>query len=224
MSDRIITDFLHLIDTTHDFISTGFRKNHSEEMLVKKTDSLELISQEIAKCKKCRLCETRIKTVPGEGVSNPKVMIIGEAPGAQEDKTGIPFVGRAGQYMDKWMDAINLKRGKDLFIGNIVKCRPPNNRDPFPDEITACRGYLERQIRLLHPELILSVGRIAIQFLTGSTSGIGRLRGKMYEFNGIPVIPTYHPSGVLRNPGEYRKPVWEDLQKVKEFLDKNEIS
>ncbi len=216
MNNGIHNSFKELLDLAGDYLSEGFRRNHSDE-----SDSLTKIEEEIEGCKKCRLYETRTKCVPGKGVLNPEVMIIGEAPGADEDRSGIPFVGRAGQYMDKWMDAINLDRDKDLYIGNIVKCRPPQNRDPFPDEIEACKGYLERQIQLIKPKLILSVGRIASQFLTGSTLGIGRLRGRMYEYCGIPLIPTYHPSGVLRNPDSYRKPVWEDLKAVKKFLSEN---
>ena len=146
-------------------------------------------------------------------------MIIGEGPGAEEDKTGFPFVGRAGQYMDKWMDAISLVREKDLFLANVIKCRPPGNRDPLPEEISACLPFLERQIKLIKPDLILSVGRISSQVLTGSRDGIGRLRGKIYDYQGTALIPTYHPSGVLRNPDEYRKPVWEDLKRVKDFLN-----
>ncbi len=207
---------MELLNLAEDYLSEGFLRNHPEEI-----DTLTRIQEEIEDCKQCRLYETRTKCVPGKGVINPEVMIIGEAPGADEDRTGIPFVGRAGRYMDKWMDAINLDRDRDLFIGNIVKCRPPGNRDPFPDEIEACRGYLERQIQLIKPKLILSVGRIASQFLIGSTLGIGRLRGRMYHYRGIPLIPTYHPSGVLRNPESYRKPVWEDLKAVKKFLSEN---
>ncbi len=131
-------------------------------------------------------------------------------------------VGKAGRYMDKWMDAIGLKRDRDLFIGNIVKCRPPGNRDPFPDEIEACHPYLHRQIELIKPKLILSVGRISSQFLTKSSLGIGRLRGRIYNYMGIPLVPTYHPSGVLRNPSDYRKPVWEDLKTVRAFLQNTE--
>ena len=216
MDNSIHNNFLELLDLAGEYLSEGFRRNHPEE-----SDTLTRIQEEIEGCKKCRLYETRTKCVPGKGVLNPEVMIIGEAPGADEDRSGIPFVGKAGQYMDKWMDAINLDRDKDLFIGNIVKCRPPGNRDPFPDEIEACRGYLERQIQLIKPKLILSVGRIASQFLIGSTLGIGRLRGQMYHYRGIPLIPTYHPSGVLRNPESYRKPVWEDLKAVKKFLSEN---
>ena len=216
MDNSIHNSFLELLDLAEDYLSEGVKRDHSAGF-----DSLEGIQTEIEGCKKCRLYETRTKCVPGKGVLNPGVMIIGEAPGADEDRSGIPFVGKAGQYMDKWMDAINLDRDKDLFIGNIVKCRPPGNRDPFPDEIEACRGYLERQIQLIKPKLILSVGRIASQFLIGSTLGIGRLRGRMYHYRGIPLIPTYHPSGVLRNPESYRKPVWEDLKAVKQFLSEN---
>ncbi len=214
--------FNRLLDLSMDYLEDGVRREHREIEAgagIRKEDSLTTIEAEIAACSKCRLCENRNKTVPGKGVLNPKVMIIGEGPGAEEDKTGIPFVGRAGQYMDKWMDAIDLKRDKDLFIGNIVKCRPPGNRDPHPDEIEACRGYLERQIKILKPSLIMTVGRIAAQELIGSNSGIGRLRGRMYDYMGIPLIPTYHPSGVLRNPENYRKPVWEDLKAVRKFLD-----
>ncbi len=217
--------FMELLDLAEDYLASGIRQDHSEERdneLLERGDSLERISQEIEACQRCRLRETRTKCVPGKGVLHPKVMIIGEGPGAEEDRSGIPFVGRAGQYMDKWMDAIGLTRDRDLFIGNIVKCRPPGNRDPLPDEIEACRGYLERQIKIINPVLILSVGRIASQVLIGSTQGIGRLRGRMYEYRGIPLIPTYHPSGVLRNPGQYRKPVWEDLKLVKKFLSEHE--
>lgn len=218
----IVERFNRLLDLSTDYLEDGVRKDHhgieaKPEMSEK--DSLDRVESDIAACSRCRLCENRIKTVPGRGVLHPKVMIIGEGPGAQEDKTGIPFVGKAGQYMDKWMDAIDLRRDRDLFIGNIVKCRPPGNRDPHPDEIEACRGYLERQIRIIKPSLILTVGRIAAQVLIGSSNGIGRLRGRMYNYMGIPLIPTYHPSGVLRNPESYRKPVWEDLKAVRKFLD-----
>ncbi len=215
-----VTDrFKNLLDLAADYLEDGIRKDHHEQEIIEEADSLEKIEAEIAACRECRLCENRNKPVPGMGVLNPKVMIIGEGPGAEEDRTGIPFVGKAGQYMDKWMDAIELKRDRDLFIGNIVKCRPPGNRDPHPDEIKACRGFLDRQIKIIKPRLILTVGRIAAQVLTGSSNGIGRLRGRMYNYNGIPLIPTYHPSGVLRNPESYRKPVWEDLKTVRRFLD-----
>ncbi len=218
-NEKILADFCDVLNLTTDYLTTGNKSKHSEFEIL--SDSMEQIEKEIDLCTKCRLCETRTNTVPGRGPQNPRLMIIGEGPGAEEDKTGLPFVGRAGKYMDKWMDAIGLKREKDLFIGNIVKCRPPGNRDPLPEEMTACLPYLERQIKLLKPDLILSVGRISSQVLTGRSEGIGRLRGRTYDYKGTALIPTYHPSGVLRNPNEYRKPVWEDLKRVKAYLDEH---
>ena len=183
-------------------------------------DTLEKIAEEVASCRKCGLCETRNRVVPGAGSPNPKLLIIGEGPGGDEDRQGIPFVGAAGQYLDKWLNAINLDRYQDCFIGNIVKCRPPKNRDPEPDEIHACLGYLERQISLLQPQIILTLGRISGRILTGEESGIGRMRGRIYQYKGIPVIPTYHPSAVLRYPEKYKRAVWEDLKKLKAELNR----
>jgi DNA polymerase len=184
-------------------------------------DSMEKIAAEIFQCRKCRLGELRHKPVPGEGPANPKLIIIGEAPGAQEDATGKPFVGRAGQYLDKWLKAIDLDRERDVFIGNIIKCRPPNNRDPFPDETSACMPYQKRQLALMKPKAILTLGRISTHLLTGTVESIGKLHGKEFSFEGIPLIPTYHPSGVLRNPA-YRKPVWDDLRTLRRILDRGD--
>lgn len=216
-NEKILTDFWDVLNLTTDYLTAGNKSKHSQLKI--SSDSLEQIAEEVSLCTKCRLHETRNHTVPGRGTHGPSLMIIGEGPGAEEDKTGLPFVGRAGQYLDKWMDAIELSREQDLFIGNIVKCRPPGNRDPLPDEMAACLPFLERQIKLLKPCLILSVGRIASQVLTGNSAGIGKLRGKTYDYRGTALIPTYHPSGVLRNPDEYRKPVWEDLKRVRTHLD-----
>ena len=181
-------------------------------------DSLELIAAEVNACRRCGLGATRNKAVPGEGVVSPLLMVIGEGPGGDEDRSGRPFVGPAGRYLDKWLDAIGLNRQEHCFIGNVVKCRPPGNRDPHPDEAALCRLYLDRQIELLKPRAILTVGRISSQMLIDSSLGIGRLRGGSYTYRGIPLIPTYHPSGVLRNP-EYRAAVWEDLRRVKNLLE-----
>jgi len=185
------------------------------------SDTLEAIAAEVKACGKCRLGSERKNPVPGEGVLNPKVMIIGEAPGAQEDACGHPFVGRAGQYLDKWLHAIGLDRERDVFIGNIIKCRPPKNRDPLPDESAACMPYLKRQIALINPRVILTLGRISTHLLTGTTEGIGKLHGRVLQFEGVPLIPTYHPSGVLRNP-VYRQPVWDDLRKLKRTIEARE--
>lgn len=181
--------------------------------------TLEAIAQLISNCKKCRLHEERTHTVPGTGHRNPKVMIIGEAPGAQEDATGIPFVGKAGNYLDAWMDAIQLDRDKDIFIGNIIKCRPPGNRDPLPDEKHMCINYLNKQIELVNPKTILCVGRISAQIISGIDAGIGKLRGRVYHYKNIPVVVTYHPSAVLRSPEQYRRPVWEDLKILMKLLE-----
>ena len=181
--------------------------------------ALDAIAERVRRCTRCPLSDGRMNAVPGVGVLDPDVMVIGEGPGADEDRRGIPFVGRAGQYLDKWLEAIEISRDNRAFIGNIVKCRPPGNRDPKPAESDACLPYLREQIELIRPRAILSVGRIASQILIGSTAGIGRLRGKTYNYNGIPLVPTYHPSGVLRNP-ELRRPVWEDLKRLTSLLER----
>ncbi len=180
--------------------------------------ALRELEQQVLVCTKCPLNEGRTNAVPGMGVVDPLVMVIGEGPGAQEDARGEPFVGRAGQYLDKWLNAIQLFRDRNVYITNIVKCRPPGNRDPQPGESAACNPYLERQIDLIRPRAILAVGRISSSLLTGRTEGIGRIRGRVYTYRGIPLVPTYHPSGVLRND-QWRRPVWEDLKLLKSILD-----
>ncbi|TFG64765.1 MAG: uracil-DNA glycosylase [Spirochaetales bacterium] len=180
-------------------------------------DEMKILEKEILTCRKCGLCGTRHLAVPGEGVLCPSVVVIGEGPGAEEDRTGRPFVGAAGKYLDKWLSAIDGDRNTNCYICNLVKCRPPGNRDPEEDEIEACLTYLVRQLDLLKPKVILAAGRIASQRLTGLDSGIGILRGKVYDFKGIPVVPTYHPSAVLRNQ-DLRRPVWEDLKQLQILL------
>ncbi|MFP4567147.1 MAG: uracil-DNA glycosylase, partial [Spirochaetaceae bacterium] len=154
--------------------------------------------------------------VPGMGVLDPLVMIIGEGPGGEEDRKGLPFVGRAGQYLDKWLHAIGLSRERDVYITNIVKCRPPGNRDPQTAEIDACTPYLGRQIDIVRPRSILALGRFAGSRLSGRMDSLGKMRGRTFDFKGVPVVVTYHPSGVLRNP-EYRRPVWDDLRRLREI-------
>lgn len=176
--------------------------------------ALEQVAERVRSCTLCPLHEGRTNGVPGTGPLDPLTMVIGEGPGADEDAQGIPFVGKAGRYLDKWLDAIGLSRETNAYIANIVKCRPPGNRDPEAHEADACAPYLETQIALLRPKTILAVGRIASGILTGKQIGIGRLRGQQYSYRGIPMIVTYHPSGVLRNDG-LRRPVWEDLKKLR---------
>ncbi|MFP4330576.1 MAG: uracil-DNA glycosylase [Spirochaetaceae bacterium] len=176
---------------------------------------LRRVEARISSCTACRLHEGRSRAVAGMGVLDPEVMVIGEGPGAEEDRQGLPFVGPAGQYLDKWLEAIGLDRNTNAYIANVVKCRPPNNRDPHPDEASTCLPYLEEQIALVRPRAILAVGRVALRFLIGETAPIGTIHGNLYEYRGIPLMATYHPSGVLRNP-EYRRPVWEDLKKLRD--------
>lgn len=143
-------------------------------------------------------------------------MFIGEGPGEEEDKTGRPFVGAAGQYLDKWIPGIGLKR-QDCFIANIVKCRPPSNREPHPDEISACFPYLERQIKAVRPRAICCLGRISAHVMLQSSASLGQLRGRVHDWRGIPLVVTYHPSAVLRD-STLRRPVWDDLKLLKTLL------
>jgi DNA polymerase len=163
----------------------------------------------VAACTRCRLHESRTQTVFGVGNPAADWMIIGEAPGAEEDRRGEPFVGRAGKLLDEMLLAIGEKR-ESVFIANILKCRPPNNRDPSEDEAASCRPYLERQIELLKPKIILAVGRIAAQQLLQSDAPVGRLRGTVHRLGAIPLVVTYHPAYLLRSPSQKRKS-WDDL-------------
>ncbi len=165
----------------------------------------------VAGCTRCPLHQSRTQTVFGVGNQNADWMIIGEAPGAEEDRRGEPFVGRAGKLLDEMLRAVGLDRGT-VFITNILKCRPPGNRDPAADEAAACRDYLERQIELIKPRLVLAVGRIAAQQLLHTDSPLGRLRGRAHSLNSgqVPLVVTYHPAYLLRSPSQKRK-VWEDL-------------
>jgi DNA polymerase len=162
-------------------------------------------------CTLCGLHETRTQTVFGVGSQSAELMIVGEAPGAEEDRRGEPFVGRAGRLLDEMLLALGLRR-EDVFIANILKCRPPNNRDPAPAEAAACRGYLDRQIALVGPKLILAVGRVAAQHLLGTDAPVGRLRGQPHTLAavGLPVVVTYHPAYLLRSPTQKAK-AWQDL-------------
>lgn len=182
------------------------------------SEAIQNIASKVASCNRCRLCAGRKNPVPGKGVPHPLVMVIGEGPGADEDATGEPFVGKAGQLLDKMLAAICLSRNTNCFIANIVKCRPPNNRDPMPDEADACRAFLDAQISVLKPKLILTLGRIAAQNLLNTTTGINRLRGQFFEYKGIPLLPTYHPSALLRNE-DLKRPAWEDLKVFRSRLE-----
>ncbi|MEE9575038.1 MAG: uracil-DNA glycosylase [Gammaproteobacteria bacterium] len=182
------------------------------EIVVDETDSWADLRQRVAKCQQCELHQGRTQTVFGVGNHNADWLIIGEAPGAEEDRQGEPFVGRAGKLLNSMLFACGLQR-EQVFIANILKCRPPNNRDPKPGEVVACSSYLKEQICLLQPKIILAVGRIAAQNLMQTETPIGKMRGQRYQYadTGIPVVVTYHPAYLLRSPREKRK-AWQDLQ------------
>lgn len=218
--------YYELLNMVEDYFKSGFHSHiYPDRSILTRQNtgdtSLSTLADQIRNCTKCDLHFNRRKPVPGYGVLNPQVMVIGEAPGGEEDKTGKPFVGRAGQYLDKWLKAIDIFRDKNCFIGNIIKCRPPNNRDPQPEEIAACLPYLEKQLEIIKPRTILCLGRISSRVLLSMEKGIGSLRGKEFSYKGIPLIPTYHPSAVLRNTN-LRALVWEDLKMLRAlFADEN---
>ena len=189
-------------------------------VVAEKQKELDKVADEVRPCRKCELGSQRTNTVPGEGNSNARIMFIGEAPGADEDAQGRPFVGRAGQLLDKIIIACGLKRS-DVFIGNILKCRPPENRDPRAEEIISCLPYLQRQIEIIEPEIIVALGAHAAKTLLETTKSIGQLRGYFHEYySGLGKAPikfmaTYHPAYLLRNYSQdNRRRVWEDMKKV----------
>lgn len=179
-------------------------------------EQLGACSAEAQLCTACRLATTRQKVVFGSGNPNADLMFIGEGPGAEEDRQGLPFVGRAGELLTKIIEAIELRR-EDIYIANVVKCRPPENRDPESDEVLACRGFLERQIDLVRPRLLVVLGRIAAHTLLGNQTPISRMRGNWYSIRGTPAMVTFHPAALLRNPA-LKRPTWDDMRLVRDRL------
>jgi DNA polymerase len=186
--------------------------------LLKATDlSLEAIREDIGECTRCKLHERRTKIVFGEGNPAARLVFVGEGPGADEDATGRPFVGRAGQLLDKIIAAIGLRR-EDVYITNIVKCRPPGNRAPERDEVATCEQFLFRQLALIRPRVIVALGSPAFQCLLRTRETITRARGQWRDWNGIKVLPTFHPAYLLRVP-EKKREAWEDMKKVRDYLN-----
>jgi DNA polymerase len=190
-------------------------------LLSSKQKSLKLKTldeTQVKGCTRCRLCETRTQTVFGEGDIDAKLMFIGEGPGENEDLSGRPFVGRAGQLLDKMIGAMGLAR-EQVYIANVVKCRPPNNRAPMPDETGACTPYLLEQIETIRPQVIVTLGLPATRFILQQDLSMGRMRGQFHDWRGLKVMPTYHPSYVLRSyTPQTRAAVWSDLQQVMKLL------
>ncbi len=172
---------------------------------------------DVAQCQQCGLCKTRTNTVFGEGNSHARVMFIGEGPGRDEDELGRPFVGRAGQLLDKMLGSIKLTRN-DVYIANVLKCRPPGNRDPEPDEAAACIGYLRAQVKLIKPKIIVCLGRISAKYILGQDIRIMRDRGVWHEVKGFSIMPTYHPAALLRNE-LLKKDAYKDLLAIRQKYD-----
>lgn len=180
-------------------------------------DSLEALAALVDACRRCPLGHSRTNSVPGEGNPGAGFVCVGEAPGATEDATGRPFVGRAGQLLTEILRAIGFAR-EDVFICNVLKCRPPGNRDPEPLEVQACSPYLHRQLDLIRPRVILALGRPAAHALLGSNASLGDLRGKLHRYRGIPLVVTYHPAALLRNP-HWKRPTWDDVRIARRLFD-----
>lgn len=182
------------------------------------------LREAVAGCQACKLCEGRRQTVFGVGHEHAHWMVIGEAPGEQEDREGEPFVGKAGQLLDRMLEAVSLTRAEgspeqQVFIANVLKCRPPGNRNPQPEEVAQCEPYLKRQVELVKPRIILAMGRFAVQSILQTQEPIGRLRGREHRYAGVPVIVTYHPAYLLRSPTD-KALAWEDLCLAREVLSR----
>ena len=208
------------------FFSGGFaakdpqisrKKIKREKRAEQAKPELDKLNDEVRNCRKCELGNLRTNAVPGEGSPAARIMFIGEAPGADEDAQGRPFVGPAGKLLDKMLAAIGFRRD-EVFICNVLKCRPPQNRDPVVDEVAACWPYLRRQVELVAPKAICAFGRFAAQTLLSTEGSLGRLRGATHEFMGIPVVVTYHPAALLRNQ-QWKRPAWEDLKVLRRIYD-----
>jgi uracil-DNA glycosylase len=181
-------------------------------------EGYEALRAEALACTRCGLAVTRTKVVFSDGTPTARLMVVGEAPGAQEDETGLAFVGPAGKLLDLLLASIGLSRGSSAYICNVLKCRPPGNRNPLPGEIEACSPFLARQIELIRPEAILALGAFAGHYVSGREVPLGQLRGEVYSYRGVPAVVTYHPAALLRNPG-WTQPTWDDLQLLRQVMD-----
>lgn len=184
---------------------------------IMRLDSLGTIAGAVTRCSRCTLFKTATNPVPGEGSPTARLVCVGEAPGANEDETGRPFVGAAGQLLTKILAAVELAR-EDVFICNVLKHRPPGNRNPLPEEVAACSPYLVRQLELIKPKVIVAFGTFAAQTLLETKLTIGKLRGLVHQYHGIPLVVTYHPAALLRNPA-WKRPTWEDVKLARRILD-----
>lgn len=182
-------------------------------------DSYDELREAALACTRCRLAGTRTQVVFSDGVPDARLVVVGEAPGANEDETGLPFVGAAGKFLDLLLRTVGLSREESVYICNVLKCRPPGNRNPLPDEIELCAPFLEKQIALIRPEALLAVGSFSGQLLTGRQGvALGQLRGEVHSYKGVPLVCTYHPAALLRNP-RWTRSFWDDLQLLRHIMD-----
>lgn len=205
-----------IVEQLKFFSDLGVTHLKVEHSKVESVDSLDAVRVELGDCTRCALAGMRKNIVFGSGSSEADLMFVGEAPGAEEDIQGLPFVGRAGQLLTRIIQAIDLQR-EQVYIANILKCRPPQNRDPQPDEVDSCEPFLFRQIESIRPLILVALGKYAAQTLLQSKTPISRLRGTFVDFRGILLMPTFHPSYLLRNPSAKRE-VWEDMKNVRDQL------
>jgi len=206
-------ELMKALTTIEDMLGSGY----ASPALPGAAELLSAIAEKAVLCSACALAAGRKQVVFGQGVSSPLVLVVGEGPGAEEDNQGLPFVGPSGKLLDRMLASIGLSREENCYIANIVKCRPPENREPAPDERAACMPWLEEQIRLLAPKVILCAGRTAAQAMLSTSEGINRLRGRIHSRGGIPLVATYHPSALLRDES-LKRPAWEDLKVLRELL------
>lgn len=214
--DRFVAETLELISRQNGVAGSRPERPERPERPAS-GESLEIIGAEVAACRACALHESRTNTVFGAGNAGASLVFVGEAPGADEDLQGQPFVGKSGQLLGKIIEAIGFSRD-DVFICNILKCRPPQNRDPQRDEVASCENYLKRQLAVIRPRVICCLGRVAAQTLLGTEAPLGKLRQTVHFYEGIPVMATYHPAALLRNP-DFKRPTWEDVRKLRALHD-----
>ena len=206
--------FRYLDQTRELYGNNLFIDAKTEMNPVQDVDSLESFRESICKCKKCPLSNTRTNFVFGVGNPHADIVFVGEAPGEKEDLIGEPFVGRAGKLLDKILEAINLTR-EDIYICNVLKCRPPQNRDPLPDEVGLCEPYLKTQLSMINPKLIVALGRVSACTILKTKEPLKNLRNRIFQYEGIDLLVTYHPAALLRNPN-FKKPAWEDFQLIRD--------
>ncbi|MCF7792190.1 MAG: uracil-DNA glycosylase [Victivallales bacterium] len=224
VSEKTINEFFDFevqkqksdINSTDISVKSGYRQAESVSGNINEMN-MDHLRQFVLSCKECKLCNTRTHVVFGEGTPSADIMFIGEAPGQEEDRQGKPFVGKSGQLLTKMIQAMGYSR-EDVYIANIIKCRPPYNRNPSPEEAKCCLIFLNRQIELIKPKVIVLLGAVPLHVLLG-LNGITRIHGQWKEYNGIKTMPTFHPAFLLRDPNR-KRPAWEDLKKIMKFLGK----